>query len=130
VGVLGSAVLVGRVHHLFVFVLAFLEYIWNSLAPFLRKMPQEAHNTPHLLILQSVLPAGHAAETDTILDDPFQLPVPVLLHVFVAQIEYRRRHLAGERDTGVVAVESVANLAMMLKVFHPGLHYFRCVWCR
>src|ERR1039458_8148041 len=58
-------------------------------------------------------PAGHAAEANAVFDDPFELSVFVLLNVLVAQIDYGRRHFAGEWNSGAVSVQTVANLAVM-----------------
>src|ERR1022692_4821101 len=121
--VLRSSVLLGRLHHFLMLFFAFFEYRWNALATFLREMPNESHNDPHFVVLEHTLPPGHAAEANAVFDDPLELSVLVLLNVPIAQVEHGRRHFAGEWNSGAVSVQTVANLAVMLEVLHPGLHH-------
>ena len=76
--------LMRRLRHLLVLFFAFFVDGGNALTPFLRKMPQEAHDAPHLVIVKLAVPAGHAAEANAVLDNPFQLSIGVLLNVFIA----------------------------------------------
>src|SRR5664279_2055161 len=111
----------GRLRHFLMFFFAFFENLRNALTTLLGEMTNESHDAPHFVILEHTLPAGHAAEANAVFDDPFELSVFVLLNVLVAQIDYGRRHFAGEWNSGAVSVQTVANLAVMLEVLHPGL---------
>src|SRR5215469_1750189 len=112
-----------RACHFAMLFFALFERVRNALAPFLRQMTHEPHNAPHLVILEHALPARHAAEANAVFDDPLELPVFVLPNVLVAQVDHRWRHLGGKGNSGTMAIQAVTNLAVMLEVLFPGLHY-------
>ena len=82
---------------------------------------------PHLILLKDILETWHAGKANTIFDDDLELTVAVILHVLRGEIRNRRRHLAGKGHTGVAAVHSMADLAMMLEMFSAGFDALRIV---
>ena len=80
-------------------------------------MPHIADHAPHLLVLEKSLPARHSAQADAIFDDPFQLPVCVVLNVFCRKIRHRRRHVLGEGHASGMAIHAMTELAVTLEVF-------------
>ena len=56
-----------------------------AVASFRRQMPYIADHAPHFIVLEKSLPARHSTQTDAIFDDPFQLPVCVILNIFAAR---------------------------------------------
>jgi hypothetical protein len=109
-------------------VFTFLKDGRDPLTALGRKMAQKSDDAPHLVVLEDAFPAGHAAEANTIFDDPLQLPIlntaghPCLLNPALGG------HLAGKRNTGVMPIEAMANLTMMLKMPHSGLDHIQCIW--
>src|SRR5205085_11056695 len=70
----------GALFELFVFFLLFLVDRRNLQATLRGYMTDEADDVPHLVVVQDVSPARHAAEPDTALDDHLQLAVRVILN--------------------------------------------------
>jgi len=115
----------GLLFQILVLVLALFVYGRDALATLSGQLAQEAHNAPHFVVFEYALPSGHAAEANAVFNDPFELPVFVLLKVGIAEIDYRRGHFGGKGNPRAVAVEAVTHLTVMLEVLLSPLHNLR-----
>src|SRR5215469_12111865 len=84
-----------------------------------RQMAEVGDDRPHLVITQDALGPRHPRWADAVIDDPFQLPVGILLHVLRGERWDRRRHAVGEWDSGVLSIEPVTGRAVVRKRFLP-----------
>src|ERR1051326_859720 len=105
-----------------VLLFTFPVHVRSPQAAFGRKMPDEVNDVPHLLVLQYSFPGRHSTVANPVFDDPFQLAIRVRLDVLHSQIRNGRVHSAGEWHSAVLPIQSMADLAMMLKVHGAGLH--------
>jgi len=94
----------------------------DTCAAFGRKMSYVAHNLPHLRIFKKTAPTRHTAHPNPVLNDPVQLPVSVFLNILHCKVRHRGRHLFRKGYARILAVESMADLAMMLKMFSTGVY--------
>jgi hypothetical protein len=99
-----------------VLVGVFLEDLWGAHAPFRWQVAGVAHHVPHLLVCKDALPGGHAAETDAVFNNPFQLPVAVRLHRIGGEVGYGGRHSVGKRNARILAIQAVAELTVRPEV--------------
>lgn len=81
-----------RLSALCVFVLfaAFLEDLGFTERPLFGQMSEVVHDVPHLFIVQNTLPSRHPGEADSVLHDPAQLTVAIVLHALGFQVGHRR----------------------------------------
>src|SRR5579883_40629 len=102
--------------HALMFLFFLLKDLWSSQASLRWQMPDVQHNGPHLVIAEDLLPGRHAGGIDAIYQDPVQLAIGISLDILGRQIGYRRCHLLGKGNTGVLAIEPVADCAVMAEV--------------
>src|SRR3954465_9683703 len=100
----------GTAFHPFVLFFLFLKDGGRAEASLGRQVANVVDDLPHFVVLENPFPSRHSGGTNTVLDDPLELPVGVLLHIFRREVGYRRGHLLSKRDTRVLAVEAVADL--------------------
>jgi hypothetical protein len=71
----------GAGHVLMLFGFLF-ENLWLAQAALGWEVPNIVDDVPHLFILQNPFPPRHSRRLDSVFDDPLQLAVGVILHVF------------------------------------------------
>src|SRR2546422_4758614 len=112
--------------HLFVLVVV-QEDSGRAKAPLCGQVAHKPDHVPHLIVFEDTIPPRHASEADTIFNDPLQLSIRVSLNILSTQVRHRGRHPIGERNTGIVTIQSVTDLAVALEVPLTDLHYLRGV---
>src|SRR5882724_1895873 len=89
----------------------------NPQAAFGGQATKKSHHLPHLAVIESTFPGRHSRWTDAVLDDPLQLSILVVLHVFRGERRNWRGHLVSERYSSGLAIQPVADATVMAKVF-------------
>src|SRR5579859_847269 len=78
-------------------------------------MPEEYNDGPHLVIVQNSMRRRHTRWSNSVLDDPFQLPIRVTLHFFRRQRRNRRRETFRKWNPRVLPVKTVTNNTVVPK---------------
>src|SRR5256885_9385068 len=81
-----------------------------------RKLADEKHDLPDLLLAEGIVPTRHAGGTHAILDDLLELAVPELLHRRRTQQRHWRRHFVSKDDAAVEPIRAVAAAAIVLEL--------------
>ena len=87
-----------------------------------RQMPDVVHNLPDLLVVQDPLRSGHPRRGNTVVDNPFQLPIAIPLDCGRSQQRNRRRHPIGKRHTGILSVQPVTDHTVMREILLPRMN--------
>ena len=109
------------VFHGFVLFGFFLEDVRRAEAASSREVTDIADHLPHLIVFQNAFPSRHSGRPNPIFDNPLQLAVGIFLNVLGGKIGNGRFHFLGEWHSGVLSVQSMANLAVMLEMLGPFL---------
>src|SRR5258707_8921414 len=80
----------GSAMHVLVLFLFFLKNRRCAQAALWGKMADIVDDVPHLFVFLNPFPSRHAGRLDAVFNDPLQLAVSVVLHVFYLEICHRR----------------------------------------
>ena len=72
----------GRALHVLMFFGFFFENVRSAQAALRGKVANIVDDFSHLFVFQNSFPSRHAGRLDAVFNDPFQLAVSVVLHVF------------------------------------------------
>src|ERR1700751_2316610 len=78
---------------------------------------KKINHLPHLFVTEGSFPCRHSRGIDAVPNNPFQLTILVVLHIFRGKRGHRRRHFVGERHTCGLTIQPMTNAAVMTKVF-------------
>lgn len=81
------------------------------------KVANVDHDRPYFVVTQGSPGAGHSRGPYTVVDDPFQLAIGILLHFSGRERRQRRRHSIGEWNPGASSVKAVTRCAIVRKRF-------------
>jgi hypothetical protein len=78
-------------------------------------MSYVSHDGPDFVVIENAVRAWHSRWPQSVFDHPKELTVAVGLHGLRSQRGQRRRHRTRKRDSCALAVEAMANVAVVRK---------------